>query len=343
MTFPATHPARRAILRNPLSTTLRTTLGATLALAGLATFGISTAHAQAFPSKSIRMVVPFAAGGPADVVARELAQKLGQQLGQTVVVENSGGGHGVPAMNAVGRAPADGHTVLMAASGNVTIQPLTMRSSAEAMTKLVPVGLVSSSPHVFVISAKLPVTTFPEFLAYAKANPGKVNIASAGTGGVAHLGMELMKSLSRTQIEHIPYKGTSQVMVDLTSGQVQGLFSSMPSLKSSIDKGTIRALGLTAPSKAADAANMPQLSATLPGMEYTTWYGLYTTAGTPPAIVQTLNAELRKALTDTALVAKLRDQGVDLIASSPEELEARTRTDTAKWGKLIKDENLKLD
>jgi len=155
--------------------------------------------------------------------------------------------------------------------------------------------------------------------------------------------MELFKALSRTQIEHIPYKGTSQVMVDLASGEVQALFSSMPSLKALIDKGSIRALGLTAPSKASDTASLPLISATLPGMEYTTWYGLYAPTGTPQPVIDKLNAELRKTLTDPALVARMREQSVDLIASTPAELDARTKQDTEKWGRLIKEENLKID
>ena len=312
-------------------------------LACLATCATSVAHAQAYPVKPIRLIVPFAAGGPADIVAREVGLKLGEALGQTVVVENSGGGHGVPAMNTVGRAPADGHILLMAASGNVTIQPLTMKSSADALALLQPVGLVANSPHVLVVTSKIPVTTVAELIAYAKKNPGKINFGSAGTGGVAHLGMEMFKALTRTDIHHIPYKGTSQVMVDLSSGEVQGLFSSMPSLKPMIEKGSIRALGMTGPSKGADAASLPQLSATVPGMEYTTWYGLYTPVGTPASTVTKLNTALRKVLTDPELLAKMTPQGVDLTASSPQELGALTKKDTEKWAKLIKEENLKID
>jgi tripartite-type tricarboxylate transporter receptor subunit TctC len=312
-------------------------------LACLATCATGVAHAQAYPVKPIRLIVPFAAGGPADVVAREVGLKLGEELGQTVVVENSGGGHGVPAMNAVGRAPADGHILLMAASGNVTIQPLTMKSSADALALLQPVSLVANSPHVLVVTSKIPVTTVAELIAYAKKNPGKVNFGSAGTGGVSHLGMEMFKALTRTDVHHIPYKGTSQTIVDLSAGTIQALFSSMPSLKPLIEKGSIRALGMTGPSKGTDASSLPQLSATVPGMEYTTWYGLYAPVGTPASTVTKLNTALRKVLTDPELLAKLTPQGVDLVASSPQELGALTKKDTEKWAKLIKEENLKID
>lgn len=318
----------------------RLLIGTTLAC--LTALTATGARAQTYPSKPIRLIVPFAAGGPADVVAREVGQKLGQHLGQLVIVENAGGGHGVPAMNMVGRSPADGHVLLMAASGNVTIQPLTMRSSAEALARLEPVSLVANSPHVLVVTSKIPVTTVTEFIDYAKKNPGKVNFGSAGTGGVAHLGMELFKSLSRTDIHHIPYKGTSQVMVDLASGEVQALLSSMPSLKPVIEKGSIRALGLTAPAKGADAAKLPLLSKTLPGMDYSTWYGIYTQKGTPAASVATLNEALRKTLADAELQQKMQDQGIDLVASSPKELADLTRKDTQKWDRLIKEEKLEI-
>jgi tripartite-type tricarboxylate transporter receptor subunit TctC len=299
--------------------------------------------AQGYPSKTIRLVVPFAAGGPADLVAREVALKLGQQMGQTVVVENMGGGHGVPAMNTVARAPADGHVVLMAASGNVTIQPLTMKSSAEALAGLDAVGLVSTSPHVLVVTAKLPVKTVKELVDYARANPGKVNFGSAGTGGLAHLGMELFKSLAKVDVAHVPYKGTSQVMVDISSGEVQALLSSMPSLKPLIDKGSIRAIGLTAPSDGSDTAALPQISATVPGMEYSTWYGLYVPRGTPVAVANRLNAEMRKVVADKALRDKLSDQGVDLQASSTAELQALMKRDTEKWDRLIRDARIKME
>ena len=312
-------------------------------LSACALLAPAAAQAQAWSSKTLRLIVPFAAGGPADIVAREVAQKLGTQLGQSVVVENMGGGHGVPAMNTVARAPADGHVVLMAASGNVTIQPLTMKSSADALAALDPVGLVSSSPHVLVVTSKLPVKTTKELIDYARANPGKVNFGSAGTGGLAHLGMELFKSLAKVDVAHVPYKGTSQVMVDISSGEVQALFSSMPSLKPLIDKGSIRAIGMTGPSDGSDTSALPLLSAALPGMEYTTWYGFYVPKGTPSAVADRLNAEMKKVAADPALRKKLSDQGVDLQSSSKPELVNLMKRDTDKWARLIKEADIKME
>ena len=192
---------------------------------------IAPAFGQAFPTKPIKFVVPFAAGGPADIVAREVGQKLGAELGQPVVVDNQGGGAGVSALSTVVRADADGHTLLFAASGNMVLQPQVSRAGGkELIGKLRPISLVSTGPHVLVVSSKLPVSNLKEFIDYARATPGKISYASAGVGGVAHLGMEYLKALTKTEMTHVPYRGTSAAISDLASGQVQALFSSPPSL-----------------------------------------------------------------------------------------------------------------
>jgi len=207
----------------------------------------ATASAQpapAWPSKNIRIVVPYAAGGPADLVARELAQVLTAELKQSVVVENMGGAMGVPALGAVARAEPDGHTLLMAAVGNVVLQPmLSKQGGADLVAKLRPVSTISTAPHVLVVSAKLPIKSVAELVAYAKAHPGEVSFASAGTGGTAHLAMEMFKSLSKTDVIHVPYKGSSGSVNDLISGQVSALFSSLPSLQGLIDKGYAARVG----------------------------------------------------------------------------------------------------
>ena len=208
------------------------------------------AQTQDWPTRSIRLVVPYAAGGPADLVGRELALTLSSDLKQTVTVENMGGAMGVPALGAVARAEPDGHTLLLAAVGNVVLQPLlSKRGGAELVAKLKPVGPVSTAPHVLVVSSKLPVHNVAQLVAYAKAHPGQVSFASAGTGGTAHLGMEMFKALSKTEVLHVPYKGSAGSVNDLISGQVSGLFSSMPSLQGLVDKGYVRLLAATAPSR----------------------------------------------------------------------------------------------
>ncbi|WP_026035748.1 tripartite tricarboxylate transporter substrate binding protein [Cupriavidus sp. BIS7] len=302
------------------------------------------AATAAYPDKPVRLVVPFAAGGPADVVAREIGLALGKELGQPVVVDNLGGGAGLPAMNAVTRAAPDGYTLLFAASGNIVIQPLLTKGVGDAAKRLSPVGMVSTSPHVLVVSAKLPVHNAAELIAYAKANPGKVYFGSAGVGGLAHLGMEQFKATARIDIGHVPYKGTSQVVNDLVSGEVQALFTSYPSLKGMIEKGAIRAIGVTAPSTSPSLKNIPVISNSgLPGFQYTTWYGIYSTAGTPAPVMKRLNDVLINIGSDKVLRDRLDAQGVDLHVTSAEELNAQARQETAQWSKVIRSANVTLN
>jgi tripartite-type tricarboxylate transporter receptor subunit TctC len=298
----------------------------------------------AWPTKTIRLVVPYAAGGPADVVAREDALRLALELKQPVVVENQGGAMGIPALTTVARAEPDGHTLLMPALGNVVLQPLLSKNGgADLLAKLRPVGMVSTSAHVLVVSAKLPVKNVKELVDYARANPGKVSFASAGTGGTAHLGMEMFKALSKTDVLHVPYKGSSAAVGDLVSGQVSAMFSSLPSLQGVADKGYVRVVGATAQSSSAATRSLPLLSATLPGFDYTTWYAVYAPAATPAAIVQRLNAALRKVLQDPTLEAKIEPHGVELLASTPEEVLVWVKRDTEKWGRIIRDAHITTD
>lgn len=314
-------------------------LGAAALVLGLLPLGQAMAE---YPERPIRMVIPFAAGGPADMVGREFAMLLGKELGQPVVVVNLGGGHGVPALNQVLGQPADGYTLLMPASGNMTV-PSKVMQDKKVLELLAPISLLTQSPHVLVVTSKLPVHTTQELIDYAKAHPGQVNFGSAGVGGVAHLGMELFKSLAKVDVVHVPYRGTSQVVTDLASGQVQALFSSMPSLKPMIDQGSARALAMSAPSSGTDTAKLPVISATLPGMEYTTWYGLFAKAGTPPEIVEKLNQAVLETLKNPELNEKFDPQGVEFVSSSPQELTDIVRRDTEKWTKLIKDANIQID
>lgn len=304
----------------------------------------ASAQPDTYPNKPIKLVVPFAAGGPADVVAREVGLALGKELGQTLVVDNLGGGAGLPALNAVTRANPDGYSLLFAASGNVVVQPLLLKSVGEAAKRLAPVGMVTTSPHVLVVSAKLPVNSVKDLISYARANPGKVNFGSAGVGGLAHLGMEQFKSAAKIDINHVPYKGTSLVVNDLVSGEIQALFSSFPSLKGMIDKGTIRAIGITAPSTSPSLKNIPVIASSgLPGFQYTTWYGVYTTAGTPSNVIDRLNAALVKISNDKALRDRLDSQGVDLHVTSAKELGEQARKETSQWDKIIRSAHITLE
>jgi tripartite-type tricarboxylate transporter receptor subunit TctC len=326
--------------RRALQQSLKYTLALGLGLA------VPRLHAQAvaWPAKPVKIIVPYAAGGPADVVARELAQKLGTDIRQTVVVENQGGGMGLPSLTAVARAEPDGHTLWMPALGNVVLQPLLSRNGgAEQLAKLRPVTLVSTGAHVLVVSARLPVKSVRELVDYARANPGKVSFASAGTGGTAHLGMEMFKALSKTDVLHVPYKGSSGAVNDLASGQVSAMFSSLPSLQGLADKGLVRVVAATSGSSSAATKSLPLMSATLPGFDYTTWYALYAPQATPAPLVAQINAAVRKALSDPALVARIETSGVELQGSTPEEVAALVQRETEKWGRIIKEAGVTID
>jgi tripartite-type tricarboxylate transporter receptor subunit TctC len=302
------------------------------------------AQTQDWPTRSIRLVVPYAAGGPADLVGRELALTLSSDLKQTVTVENMGGAMGVPALGAVARAEPDGHTLLLAAVGNVVLQPLlSKRGGAELVAKLKPVGPVSTAPHVLVVSSKLPVHNVAQLVAYAKAHPGQVSFASAGTGGTAHLGMEMFKALSKTEVLHVPYKGSAGSVNDLISGQVSGLFSSMPSLQGLVDKGYVRLLAATAPSRSPATRNLPLMSATLPGFEYSTWYAMYVPIDTPQALVLRINQALNQALRNPKLSDKVENAGTELHGGTIEDVLRWTSRDTEKWSQLIQAAKITVD
>jgi tripartite-type tricarboxylate transporter receptor subunit TctC len=302
------------------------------------------ALAQTYPTKPIRLIVPFAAGGPADVVARELGQKLGGELGQTVIVENQGGGAGISALTTVTRSEPDGHTLLFAASGNIVLQPQVSKAGvANLVAKLRPVAMVSTGPHVLVVSSKLPVKTVKEFIDHVRAHPGALSYGSAGVGGVAHLGMEYLQALAKTEMTHVPYKGTAAAINDLTAGNVQAMFSSPPSLQAAIDKGYVRALGMSAPGGTGAVKSLPLIGSTVPGFEFTTWYALYTPLETPTAIVEKVGNAVRKTVTDPALKAKMEAQGVELTYAPGQDLMQIMKRDTDKWAKVIRDAKLTIE
>lgn len=316
---------------------------AALIVAGLAVYGVVAAQTT-WPTKPVKIIVPYAAGGPADVVARELAQRLAADTGQPFLIDNQGGGLGLPALGSVSRAEPDGHTLYMPALGNVVLQPLlSKRGGAEQLARLQPISMVSTGAHVLVVSAKLPVTSVKELVDYVRARPGQVSFASAGTGGTGHLAIEMFKALSKTDIIHVPYKGTSAAVGDLASGQVSAMFSSLPSLQALADKGLVRVIAATAPSRSPATRSLPLVSATLPGFEYTTWYAMYAPPATPRAVVDRINQLLRKALQDGALAARIEPHGTELLGSSPEEVKEWAQRDTEKWGRVIREAGIRLE
>ena len=312
---------------------------AALALAVLPFGGV--AHAE-YPDRPVRIVIPFAAGGPADMVGREVAQLLGEELGQPIVVVNAGGGHGVPALNQVLSAPADGYTLLLPASGNMTIPSKAMEGK-DVLELLEPISQVTKSPHVLVVSKSLPVNNVQDLIDYAKQHPGEVNFGSAGVGGVAHLAMEMFKHQADVDIVHVPYRGTSQAVVDLGAGNIHAMFSSMPSLLPLIDKGAVVPVGMSDYSEGADTSKLPVIAeAGLPNLKYSTWYGLFAKKGTPDEAIERLNQAVAKVVQNPALNEKFAPQGVEFVSSTPEGLAELVRNDTKKWARIIEDAGIEI-
>lgn len=312
-----------------------------IASTALTAFG---ARAQgAYPAMPIRMVIPFAAGGATDVLGRDLAKGMQAHAGQQpFVIENMGGGGGVPALKTVVRAKADGYTLLFAASGNITAQPLLAKQRVEILTQLAPVGMIATAPHVLVVSSSLPFKTVADLVAYAKAHPGELNFGTAGVGGLAHLGTELLARAAHIDIKHIPYRGASAGLTDLVSGQIHAMFGTMPSFTATVETGGVRVIGLTAPSASAPLKGVPLISATVPGFGYKSWNGLFAPAGTPAPVISQLYAAMVKASADKAMAARFDAQGVDLALADPQQLAELVRKESAVWDKVIRDANITL-
>ena len=309
------------------------TLRIAIALALLASI---PAWAQHFPSRPVRMVVPLAAGGPVDIVARIVAARLTEQLGQQVIVDNRPGAGGSVGGELVARALPDGHSVLLASNGTLAIAPNLMKLPYEVGRDLTPVTLVGTSPQVLVVHPALSAGSVKELIALARSRPGTINFASSGQGSTSHLASELFKSAAKIQITHVPYKGASPALTELMAGGTQmmitGVSSTLPYLKS----GRLRALGVTSLKRIPALPDTPAIAEVLPGYEVTTWYGLLTTAGTPALAVARLHQEAVKAAASADVKSRLASAGVDAETSSPDKFLAMIRAETLKWGKLIK-------
>ncbi|MES2184225.1 MAG: tripartite tricarboxylate transporter substrate binding protein [Pseudomonadota bacterium] len=297
-----------------------------------------------YPNRAVRIVVPSSPGGGTDILARLLAKKLADSMGQPFVVDNRAGAGQALGIDVVSHAPADGYTLLMAASAIVLNQVLSKKVSYDTVRDFTPVSLVSTVSNVLVVNPALPVKTEKELIAYAKANPGKLNYSSAGTGTSPHLSMELFRSMAGITMTHIPYKGTGPATVDVVAGQVQlsmpNILTAMPHIKG----GTLRALGVTGPRRAAALPDVPTIAeAGLPGYESIQWYGLLAPAGTPTALVNKLQAEVAKAIQSPEVQAAMANEGADPVGNKPEEFAAFIKTEIDKWTKVVKTAGIQQD
>ena len=304
---------------------------------------VDDASAQTYPTKPVRMIVTLAAGGPVDAVARLLAARLGEQLGQQFLVDNRPGAGGSVGGEAVARAAPDGHTMLMAANGTVAISPhLISTLTYDSQRDLTPISLVVTSPLMFVVHPSLPAKNVKEFIAVARARPGAIAYASSGNGSTAHLAVELLKSAAKLDLVHVPYRGAGPALTDLVAGQTQMSITAVSGTLPFVQSGKLRALGVSSPKRLAVLPELPTIGETVPGYEVVSWYGLLTTAGTPPAVVALLNREVVRAVGNEEVRSRLSKTGLDPETSTPEAFGALIKSESAKWGKLIKALNLKL-
>ena len=306
---------------------------------------IYTAQAQDFPTKPLKMVIPFPPAGVTDIVARTMAAKLTDELGQTVVAENRAGASGAIGAEAVARSPADGYTWVMGNISTMAINQWTMaKLNYDPLKSFDPVGMVSVQPLLIAVNPTVPAATLAELVAYAKANPGKLDFASSGSGASVHLSAEVFKQMAGLDLVHIPYKGTGSLLPDLLSGTVAMSFPNLPSALPFIQSGKLKALGVTTAKRSAAAPQIPTLAeAGVPGYDMSTWYGLIGPAGMPPAIITQLNHELNAILQDPVIRQKLVAQGVDPVTGSPEEFGQFIRKETRYWAELIKKAKVELN
>jgi len=310
-------------------------LGATLPLG---------AKAQDYPSKPISLIVPFAAGGTTDIVARAVGQKLAEGLRQPVLIDNRPGGGGTVGAASVAKAAPDGYTIFMATVAHTMAPGLYKSLPYNFTTDLDPIGLVATTPNVLIVNPSIPVQSIAELIAYIRANPGKVNYGSAGIGSTEHLSGEMFRAMTGTQLTHIPYKGGAPMMTDLMAGQIQMAIETSPSAEPQIRAGKVRALAVTTLSRSSAYPSLPTLEeAGVKGFDVTTWYALMAPHGTPAAIVRRLNAELGRALKQPDIVARFGEQGVSAGNMTPEQLAGFIRTETSKWGKVVKDSGASAD
>jgi tripartite-type tricarboxylate transporter receptor subunit TctC len=309
-------------------------------------FVVPGAFAQgAYPSKPIRLVVPFPPGGGTDLIARTVAQKLTETLKWTIVIDNRPGAGGNLGVDQVAKAPADGYTLVMGQTSNLAINPtLYSKLPYDPLKDLTPVVLVSNSPIVFAVSESSPYKTFADVVAASKSKPGKVTLGYSGNGTVAHLSSEIAQKAAGIKLQHVPYKGASQALTDLVSGQIEIYASSVPTLIGQIRNKKIRALAVTSTKRSEQLPDTPTLAeAGYKNSDAVSWFGILAPAGTPADIVKTLNVEINKVLLNADSAAKLKSDGGEVMGGTPEAFAALLRSDIPRWGKIVKESGATID
>ena len=302
------------------------------------------ALAQDFPNRTVTLVIPFAAGGSTDLVGRLIAERMTQELGQTVVVENKGGAGGNLGASQVAKATPDGYTMLMGTVATHAINPaLYKKMPYDPVTSFAPISLLAIVPNVLVVTPSFPAKTTQELIELLKKDPGKYSYASSGNGTPLHLSGEMFKSMAGVDMQHIPYQGAGPALIDVLSGQVPIMFDNLPSSSAHIKSGKLRALGVTTAKRASSFPDIPAIAEAIPGYETYTWNALFAPAGTPPEVVAKLNAAANKALKDPKVQARLADFSATPVGSTPEELGTHVKNELAKWAPIVKASGAQVD
>ncbi len=315
-----------------------------VAAAAVAALVAGSAFAQTYPAKPVKLIVTYPPGGSSDLMARILGQKLGDLWGQPVVVESKPGAAGSIGMDYAKQQPPDGYSFVIGNLGPVTVNPLLSKVPYDAEHDFVPVSLISTGPNILVVNPATPVKTLQELIDYARANPRKVNFGSSGPGSVAHLSGEMFKNDAKLEIAHIAYKGGILSVQDLVAGHVQLVFSDALPAMQFIKSGRLRAICVTGPERSSIIGDFPTCAESgMPGLVAVNWWGVLMPTGTPRSIVQKFHGDLVKVLKDADLKQRFADLGVDAVSSTPEEFAAFMRAEKAKYAKLIREANIKVD
>lgn len=307
--------------------------------------GLSPAGAQDYPSRNIKLILPQPAGGAVDLIARALGDRLAEQMNQPVIVENMPGANGGLAGAAVARAAPDGYALMLAVDSNLVINPsLYPNLNYDPFRDFIPISVIAKLSMVLVANPKVEATNVRELIAYAKAHPNKLNYAGIGIGSAMHMGMELFKLQTGTQINHVPYRGTASAMTDVVAGVVELMLTGPPSAKAMSEDGKLRLLAVASPQRMPSMPNVPTVSESgVPGYEMGGWFGLLAPAKTPQPIIERLSAEARKAVQDPRFSERMTAQGLQVVGGTSAEMLATMQADTQKWTELIKSANIKIE
>jgi tripartite-type tricarboxylate transporter receptor subunit TctC len=302
------------------------------------------ASAQDFPNRQIRLIVPFPAGGPNDIIARLVGQRMSEMFKQTIIIDNRSGQAGVLGTDVVAKAAPDGYTIGIVSASSIVINPTMEKIAYDPKKDLVPVTLVTTVPEMLVVASNVPANNMAELVALARAQPGKLNFASAGVGGLPHLAGELLKLTAKIDIVHVPYRGAAPAINDLLGQQVQMVFLDLPVILPQIQAGKLKPIALGARQRAPTAPDVPTTAEVgMPDLLIENWYGMIAPAGTPEKIVAEINRVANEAMNDPQVKQKLADQGLTVAGDTPEQFRAFIDSETTKWAKVMKDAGVPIE